>query len=278
MQPLKLRRLAANSLVAVAGLMVVAAPALAVAPTETDPAKIMKAVDDRETGDKQASRMKMIITDKSGAKRERLVRSSSMKFKGGTKQLIMFESPADLRNTGMLTVDYDAGAKVDDQWLYLPKMRKTTRISSSKKSGSFMGSDLSFSDMTQQSVDQYNYVMKKQEVMVNGEACWLIESRPKTKKTKEETGYIKSLVWVSKAKLMPLKAKHWVAEGRKLKFMVFSKIKKIDGVWIAKKISAMTKQSGEKLSQTVLLFANISFNNASVKATNFNQARLERGL
>jgi len=263
---------------AVALVALAAGSASAVKPDETDPAKIMKAVDDRDTGDKQTSRMKMIITDKSGAKRERLVSSRSMKFKGGTKQLILFEGPADIRNTGLLTVDYDAGAKVDDQWLYMPKMRKMTRISSSKKSGSFMGSDLSFSDMTQQSIDQYEYKMLKQDATVKGEAVWVIEARPKTKKAKDETGYIKSHMWVSKDKLMPLKAKHWVREGKKLKYMVFSNIKKIDGIWMAKKISAMTKQSGEKLSQTVLLFANISFNSTKVKGGDFTQARLEKGL
>ena len=160
----------------------------------------------------------------------------------------------------------------------MPKMKKMTRISSSKKSGSFMGSDLSFSDMTQQAVDQYTYKLLKSDANVRGEAAWVIEARPKTKKAKEETGYIKSHMWVSKEKLMPLKAKHWVAEGKKLKFMVFSKLQKIDGIWFAKKISAMTKQSGEKLSQTVIVFANVSFNSSKVGANDFTQSRLERGL
>ena len=75
-----------------------------------------------------------------------------------------------------LTVDYDAGNKVDDQWLFMPKMKKMTRISSSRKSGSFMGSDLSFSDMTQQAVDQYSYKLLKANAIVRGEAAWVIEA------------------------------------------------------------------------------------------------------
>ncbi len=141
-----------------------------------------------------------------------------------------------------------------------------------------MGSDLSFSDMTQQSIDQYNYKILKQDATVRGEPCWLIEARPATKKAKEETGDIKSHMWESKTKLMPLKAKNWVREGKKLKYLVFSNIAKIDGIWMAKKLSAMTKQSGVKLSQTVLLFANITFNSSKVVGADFTQARLERGL
>ena len=61
---------------------------------------------------------------------------------------MIFESPSDVQNTGLLSVDYD-GAKDDDQWLYLPSLHKATRISSGDKSGSFMGTDFTYSDMTQ---------------------------------------------------------------------------------------------------------------------------------
>ena len=71
-----------------------------------------------------------------------------MEFDKGTRQLMMFESPADVRNTGMLSIDYKDGNKDDDQWLYLPSLNKSTRISSGDKSGSFMGTDLSYADMT----------------------------------------------------------------------------------------------------------------------------------
>lgn len=259
-------------------LLVASAPAQAVAPDETDPVKIMTAVDERDNGDKAKARMQMVITDRSGSQRTRVVRTQGLDFPGGTKQLILFESPADVRNTGLLTVDYDAGDKVDDQWLYLPSLRKSTRISSSSKSGAFMGSDLSFSDMTRQSPDQYDYTMVDAAATARGEDCWLIEARPKTAKAKDETGYLKSLLWVSKAKLMPVQVKHWVREGKKLKFLVFSGIKQVDGVWVAHKISAKTVQAKETLSTTVISFANMSFNNADVVDSAFTQRRLEQGL
>ena len=247
-------------------------------PGETDPRKIMDAVEAQPDGDRAKSRMKMTITDASGSTRERVVQSQSMDFPEGTKQLILFESPADVRNTGLLTVDYDDGEKVDDQWLYLPSLRKSTRISSSSRSGAFMGSDISFADMTGQSPDQYDYTLLEASKSVGGEDCWLIEARPRTKKAKDETGYVKSQVWVSKSKLLPLQAKHWIKEGKKIKLMKFDQLQQLSGIWVPQKISARTLQNGKPLSTTVLSFSDMSFDNPSVKADDFDQRRLEQGL
>ncbi len=81
----------------------VAVPAAAqVAPTETDARKIMEAVEGQKEGDKTKGRLKMTITDRSGRSRERVVLSRGMLFDGGRRQLMHFESPADVRNTGLL--------------------------------------------------------------------------------------------------------------------------------------------------------------------------------
>lgn len=252
--------------------------ALAIAPTETDPAKIMKAVEDRETGDKQISRMQMTITDGAGRSRVRVVQSRSIDFKGGTKQIMFFESPADIRNTAMLSIDYDAGDKDDDQWLYLPSLHKSTRISSSDKSGSFMGSDFTYSDMTQKDPRNYTYKLLKPSAQVSGEDCWLIESRPKTDKEKRETGYVKSMVWISKEKLIPVQVKSWVREGKKIKFMKTSDIRKVNGIWTPHKMAVRTVRGKKVQSTTVLKFLSIKIGDPSVKATDFSQRRLEKGI
>ncbi len=249
-----------------------------VAPDETDARVIMEAVHARPTGDRLSARMQMTILDPSGSKRVRVVQTRSKRFSGGTRQLILFESPADVRGTGLLTVDYDAGDKVDDQWLYLPSLHKPTRISSGDKSGAFMGSDISFADMTKQDPAQYDFELVNGDAKVGGEAAWLIESRPKTKKAQDETGYVKSLVWVSKDKLMVLQVKSWVRKGRKLKFMKFSKIRQVGGVWFAHKISARTTQAKKVLSTTVLSFAGVKMNDPAVKDADFTTRRLEQGM
>ncbi len=249
-----------------------------VGPSEEDPRKVMEAVEEAERGDKAKTRMQMTIIDKGGSKRVRVVQSQALDFDGGTKQIVFFESPADVRNTGLLTVDYDEGDKVDDQWLYLPALRKSTRISSSDKSGSFMGSDLSFADMTGQSPDHYDYKMLDAHANVGGEACWKIEAAPRTPKAKEETGYVRSQVWISKRMLLPIQARHWLREGKKQKIMKFATFKQVDGIWFGHKLSARTLQGQTTLSTTVLSFSAVSFGNSDVTDETFTQRRLEQGL
>ena len=273
-------RLASLPALLVGGIatLLVTSSAWAIAPGETDPRKIMQAVDDRPDGDKMISRMSMVVRDAAGRERKRVVQSRAIDFKGGRRQIIFFESPADVRNTALLSIDYDDGNKDDDQWLYLPSLKKSTRIASSDKSGSFMGTDMSYADMTKQDIGHWDYKLLSPSVTVAGEECWLIEARPRTKKAQDETDYLKTNVWVSKQKLMPLQIKAWVRSGRKLKYMKFSDIKQIEGIWLAHTSSARTMRNTEVESTTVLAFTSIKLNDPSVKDTDFTQRRLEQGL
>lgn len=275
----RLRTLGARAALGLAATLL-AAPttATAIEPSETDAAKIMAAVEGRDTGDKMVSRMQMTIRDSAGRERVRVVQSRSMKVPGGRKQMMIFESPADVRNTALLTMDYDDGGKDDDQWLYLPSLHKSTRISSADKSGAFMGSDFSYADMTKKDPKDYEYKVSEPSAPVGGEDCWLIEARPKSEKEKRETGYVKSLVWVSKSKLVPLQSKIWVAEGKKIKLLKTDKIKKIDGIWVPHRMAVRTVRGKEVESTTVLDFLSVKLNDGSVKASDFTQRRLEQGL
>jgi outer membrane lipoprotein-sorting protein len=252
--------------------------ASAVSPDSTDAKAIMASVENRTKLDRVKGRIVMSITDKAGRKRQRTVRSTSMLFEGGARQLMLFESPADVRNTGLLSIDYDDGAKDDDQWLYLPSLHKSTRISSGQKSGSFMGTDLSYADMTQSDPSHYDYKIVKQSAQAAGEACWVIESRPTSQKAKDETGYVKTHVWISKAKMLPIQVKAWVREGRKLKYIKFGDIKQLGGVWTPHKIMAKTVRGKEVQSTTVIQISDQTVNNADVVAEYFTQRQLEAGL
>jgi outer membrane lipoprotein-sorting protein len=269
------RRLALAALIG--GLLATPA-AWAIDPAERDPAKIMAAVEDRDQGDKMTAAMQMTITDAAGRARTRVVRSRSMKAPGGRKQLMIFESPADVRNTALLTFDWDDGAKDDDQWLYLPSLRKATRISSGDKAGAFMGSDFSYADMTRKDPKNYDYTLIKPEVVVDGEPCWLIEARPKTDKERKETGYLKSMIWISKAKLIPLQSKVWVIEGKRIKQIKTSAIKRVEGVWVPHQMAVRTLRGGAVESTTVLRFSAVKLNDPAVKPADFTQRRLEQGL
>ncbi|MEE2755033.1 MAG: outer membrane lipoprotein-sorting protein [Myxococcota bacterium] len=247
----------------------------AVTAASTDAKAIMTAVESRDKANRVKSTLLLKIIDKGGRTRERTMRSWAMETGASERQLMVFDSPADVQGTSLLSIDHDDSKKDDDQWLYLPSLKKSTRISSGDKSGSFMGTDLTYSDMTRSATSDYEYTMVKQSISVGkgdgAEDCWLIEARPVTQKAKDETGYVKSRLWVSKSKLLPVQIKAWVREGRKLKFIKFDDLKLVGGHWMAHKISARTTRSREVLSTTIIQFADVSADNADVNDGFFDQ-------
>ncbi len=253
-------------------------PLLGLSSSESDPRIIMDTVENRDQGDQVKSLMIMRIFDAQNRERTRHVTSWSKDFAEGKKRLMIFSSPADVKNTGLLTIDYNQKGKSDDQWLYLPSLRKSTRISSSDKSGSFMGSDLTYSDMSTKDLSQYKYTLLKPSVKVKGEECWLIESRPITGQAKEETGYLKSKLWISKERHLPLQIKSWILEGKKLKYIKFDQIKKVNNLWIAHKILVKTTSQKKVLSSTIIEYQSYEIGHKEVIDELFTHRRLAKGL
>ena len=159
---------------------------------------IMEKVDARDDGDHQTSDMEMVLIDKKGQKRVRKIHTFSKDKGEDTMRLMFFLHPADVKDTAFLTYDYDDPDKDDDQWLYLPALRKTKRIATSDKSSSFMGSDLNYSDMTSRDLEDYDFSFyeKAKESEVRGKKVYVIWSVPRSKNVIDETGYEKSLVFV----------------------------------------------------------------------------------
>ena len=237
---------------------------------------IMEKVDARDDGDNQTSDMEMILIDKRGKKRVRRLGIFSKDKGEDTLRLMFFLEPADVKDTSFLTWDYDDPAKDDDQWLYLPALRKTKRIASSDKDGSFMGSDLNYSDMTDRNLEDYDFTLKK-EMEVNGVKTWLIESIPRTKKVIKETGYKKSLIFVRQDNYFVIRAVNWVKDGGYLKYMDVRTLQQIDGIWVAGE-THVTKKKGKKFThKTILKLENVKFNQ-KLTYDLFTVRRMEKGL
>ena len=247
-------------------------------PSTTDARAIMDAVENRDVGDRSVSRLSITVTDKAGRSRTRVVRVRASENEEARRQLMLFESPADIRNAGFLSIDYTVAGKVDDQWLYLPSLGRSTRITGADRSGAFMGTDLTYADMTSKDSELYDYVLVDGASEVGGEACWLIEATPKTEQEKSETGYLKTHLWISKSKLVPLQSKAWVTSGKRLKYTKFEDLRQIDDIWVAHNLLVRTTRSGEVESTSTLVLSEVEFNREDVVDGDFTQRRLEQGL
>ncbi len=238
--------------------------------------QIMEQVDARDDGDNQVSDMEMTLIDKNGKKRVRKIRAFTKDKGEDTLRLMFFIEPADVEDTAFLTYDYDQSDKDDDQWVYLPALRKTKRIATSDKSGSFMGSDVTYSDMTKRDLDDYDYTLLK-EVKVRNTDAWLIQTVPRTKEVIVRTGYTKSVVYVRKDNFMVIRGVHWVKKGNRLKYMDIKELKMIDGIWVATEMHMTTKKGKSTLHKTIMTFANVRFNQ-DLKEDFFSIRRMEKGL
>jgi len=237
---------------------------------------IMEKVDARDDGDNQTANMEMVLIDKRGKERHRKIRTFSKDFDKDTYRLMFFISPADVKHTGFLTYDYDKPEKDDDQWLYLPALKKTKRIATSDKSGSFMGSDLNYSDMTSRNLEDFDFSLKD-ELDVQGHPAWLIESVPRTKNVIEETGYSKSLLFVRKDNYYVFRAIHWVKKGGYLKYVDVKRLEQIENIWVGTEMHVYKKKGKALVHKTELRWKNIQFNQ-NLEDELFTIRRLEKGL
>ena len=235
----------------------VASPAMAA--DDPKAREIMTAVDEREDGDNQTSNMQMVLIDKRGKQRVRELRSFRKDKDPDDLSMMFFLSPADVEDTGFLTYDFDDADRDDDQWLYLPALKKTKRIASSDKSGSFMGSDFSYADMTERPLEKYEYQLLK-EGELDGHPVWIIQSTPIDDDEIDETGYTKSIQFVRKDNYVVIQAKIWVKKGKRNKYMKVEELEQIEGIWVPTVMTMTTKKGKQTLHKTILRTSDVKFN------------------
>ncbi len=254
-------------------LMMISLPtAVAAVPTGRE---IMDKVDARDDGDRGRQDLEMILIDKRGGERVRMLRGFGRDEGKDKYSILFFLSPADVKDTGFLTYDYDDPAKDDDQWLYLPALKKTKRIASQDKSGSFMGSDFSYADMTDRDLNSYDYTLQKEDE-IDGVPVWQIEAIPNTKREIDETGYTKSILFVRKDNDMVVRSAHWLEKGGRVKYFDVKKLEQIDGIWVATEMHMATKKGKETLHRTILKAHDVHFNQ-DLAPDLFTVRRLETG-
>ena len=233
--------------------------------------------DRRNSGyrDMQVS-LQMVLVSPRGGRTERSLRIQQVETQDdGDKVLVVFDLPASIRGTALLS--YAHLQAVDDQWLFLPALKKTKRIASKDKNGSFMGSDLNYSDMTSPDLDLYDYTLMK-ETEVRGEKVWQIKSVPKNKDEAKKTGYSKSVVFIRQDNFVMVRGVRWVYKKKRNKYLDVRKLEKIDGIWVSTEMHVTTKSGKKTLHKTIMKQKNIHFNQDKVNENLFTIRRLEKGL
>ncbi|MBL4586425.1 MAG: outer membrane lipoprotein-sorting protein [Flavobacteriales bacterium] len=214
------------------------------------------------------SDMTMTLINKKGNKRVRSIHQFFIDLGEVERQLMFFTAPADVKNTSFMNWSYDDASKNDDQWLYLPALKKVKRISSSNKDNDFMGSDFTYEDMEKRSPERDEHKFLTTETL-NGEEVWVVEATPK-----EEEQYSKKKAWISKEKSVPLKVEFYDEDGELLKILTIKEVKKMGEYWI---VVSQEMKNIQKNHSTVISLTNVTVD-IGMGEDKFSQREMERGL
>jgi len=193
--------------------------------------EIMKAQEKKQSANSEEETQDIVILDMKSKKKEKrtlkryLIKEGEKKSKG----LLFFNDPTTIKGAGLLNWK---NLDEEDQWLYIPEIKKLTRIVGGNKKNYFMGTDFTYADLEGEDIDNNNYKCLKEIACQNGKSsCFAIEAKPKTEERARNIGYMKRLLLIDKKNLYTLKIVFYNLKGKKLKTARYSNWKQVDNVW-----------------------------------------------
>ncbi|MGI5069792.1 outer membrane lipoprotein-sorting protein [Treponema pectinovorum] len=184
---------------------------------------VQKALDVKDPAFTQSA-VQMDLIEKNGAKETRLVRQYG-RSKDGIKAVVMvFLSPASVKDTRFLLQE-NKGNSPDDKFIYLPDLRSTRRVSTAEGSKSFMGTDASYDDLSTRDIDVDTHELLKEETK-NGFNCYVVKSKAINP---SDSQYGWRIQWIDKETWVPVYAELYDKKGELLKVLTVEKLEKITG-------------------------------------------------
>lgn len=212
--------------------------------------------------------LRMVLRNKHGQESIREMRVKVLEVEDdGDKNLIIFDTPKDVKGIAFLSFTHKT--KNDDQWIYLPALKRVKRISSHNKSGSFMGSEVAYEDISSLEIEKYTYKWIKDEDY-EGEKCFVVEYYPVDKKN---SGYTRQVTWIHQIDYYVLKVDYYDRKDTLLKTCTFSGYHKyIEKHWRPDRMSMVNHQNGKS---TELIWKNYKFQ-TGLKDSDFTRNSIMR--
>lgn len=249
-----------------AALLLSAAP-VSVAQQMSGP-EIVDKTYNRPQGDDQTASLKMTLRNSRGDTRVRDIKQFTKDMGDEEKSIMFFTAPADVAGTSFMNWTYD-DERNDDQWIYLPALRKVKRISSESKSDYFMGSDFTYDDLGDRKLDEDEHKLLREEE-VDGKACYVVESVP----VDPDYMYSKTITWIEKDTYIGLKKEFYDEDGEQLKTLTIKKYEYISGFDIVTRSEMHNVQKDHK---TIMELTDVEVN-TGVQSGMFTERMMMRGI
>lgn len=224
--------------------------------------------DKRDTGFEDfTANMVMELRNKQGDVSTRTIRLKTLEVAGdGDKSMSIFDKPADVKGTAFLTFSH--AIKPDEQWLYLPALKRVKRINSKNKSGPFMGSEFAYEDLASQEIEKYTYKYLRDE-QLNGVDYFVMERYP----AYEHSGYTRQVAWVNKDKYVAEKIEFYDRKNDLLKTLVNTGYQQyLEQYWRPNEMLMENHQTGKS---TLLTWQDYKFKNG-LEDKDFSRNSLKR--
>lgn len=211
----------------------------------------------------------MILGNAEGQERRRRLTWKTLEIREndiGDRSLVVFHQPKDIAGTGFLSHTYVD--KADDQWLFLPSLKRVKRITSTNKSGPFVGSEFAYEDLLSVEVEKFDH--SRLEDQPCGEwQCFILERTPHD----PNSGYSRQIVWLDKVELRMVKVEFWDRKDRLSKTLMLEDFHPYLGQhWRAHRLRMESHLSGKF---TVLEFEDYRFK-TGLDANDFEPWALRR--
>ncbi len=142
-----------------------------------------------------------------------------------------FVQPASAKGTRILQAEKIGRA--DDRWVYLPELKTIRRIATAERYKSFVGSELTYNDMTLRKLDEdkNEIVSPDENIEVGGVLynCWKIKATP-YKLNEVEYGY--RISWFDKKTYIPVRTEFYDKRNpdKMIKINEVEKLEMVKGV------------------------------------------------
>jgi len=221
--------------------------------------ELARAMAERDEGKFLRQKLTMTMTTHRGQVRSREAEYVRANYAHQRQTLIRFEAPQRIRGSSFLTHEHQVEGKQDDQWLYLPVLRKVRRVSASDRGDHFFGSDFTYEDVkaaTKFSLYDYNFRLLSAADAPDLESSITIEEQmgkmqimeaiPKSANIARELGYGRVIAWVDSERLIPLRVRYWDVGGEPLKRVTIGELSLTKGIWTPRYIEARNDKSGHR--------------------------------